>query len=381
MSRVVLVTEHVVNCANGEFFHNELSTFVDRYHRYGSLTIFCYGKQVDNPSATKIDIQSSDMVVILDKPNTIINRFFRKGYYKRQMENAISGSDLLICHLPSYTGNVAISIARQNRIKYIVGCVGCIWDALWNYNWKGKLMAPLSFLEMRKTVKEAPYVFYVTERFLQGRYPTKGQSIACSNVCIDTGNDEVLKSKEVFLSRDTDHINLMTSAAVNVKYKGQQYVIEAISRLKRENIVCHYYLAGGGDATYLRDLAHRYNVADSVHFLGMIPRGKVLEQLEQVDIYIQPSKQEGLPRALIEAMSMGCPALGTDVAGIPELLPTEYLYQPEDVASLCEKIKDFSLQRRIEASKRNFSTAQRYDRAILDMRRNKFFVSVLESNK
>ena len=60
--------------------------------------------------------------------------------------------------------------------------VGCPWDAYWNYSLKGKIVAPFATYMMKRRVKSAPFVLYVTNKFLQKRYPTKGKKINCSNV-------------------------------------------------------------------------------------------------------------------------------------------------------------------------------------------------------
>ena len=70
-------------------------------------------------------------------------------------------------------------------------------------------------------------------------------------------------------------------------------------------------------------------------FNGVLPSGQpVLNWLDDIDIYVQPSFQEGLPRALVEAMSGGRPAFASTTGGIPELLPADCLHCPGDAARL-----------------------------------------------
>lgn len=105
-----------------------------------------------------------------------------------------------------------------------------------------------------------------------------------------------------------------------------------------------------------------------MHFAGTLEGGDpVLNWLDEVDIYLQPSLKEGLPRALVEAMSRGCPAIGSRLAGIPELLADEDLIQPGNSSELRDVLK-----RRVEdhawkatSAKRNWQTAQRFDRSVL----------------
>ncbi|MDD5792425.1 MAG: glycosyltransferase, partial [Erysipelotrichaceae bacterium] len=93
-----------------------------------------------------------------------------------------------------------------------------------------------------------------------------------------------------------------------------------------------------------------------------------------MDIYIQPSKQEGLPRALIEAMSRALPAIGTNIAGIPELLDHNYLINKgsykEIVNALSEK---FDKTQMIEQATKNFNKASEYSLKIINARRQAFF--------
>ncbi|MEO6151499.1 MAG: glycosyltransferase, partial [Mucilaginibacter sp.] len=61
---------------------------------------------------------------------------------------------------------------------------------------------------------------------------------------------------------------------------------------------------------------------------------------DSLDLYLHPSKHEGLPRAVIEAMSRACPVLASTIAGTPELLPAKYLHEPGDYKKLAGQIKD-----------------------------------------
>ena len=71
------------------------------------------------------------------------------------------------------------------------------------------------------------------------------------------------------------------------------------------------------------------DLRDRIVSRGRIPTGApIFEFLDSLDLYLQFSRGgEGLPRALVEGMSRGCPAIGSTVGGIPELL-TECLCVP-----------------------------------------------------
>jgi glycosyltransferase involved in cell wall biosynthesis len=72
-----------------------------------------------------------------------------------------------------------------------------------------------------------------------------------------------------------------------------------------------------------------------------------------------PSRTEGLPRALVEAMARGLPAVGTDVGGIPELLDSRCIVRPDDdralAGALAELLRHADLWE--EQSRRNLDVA------------------------
>lgn len=109
---------------------------------------------------------------------------------------------------------------------------------------------------------------------------------------------------------------------------------------------------------------------------GVIPAGSpVLSWLDQIDLYLQPSFQEGLPRALIEAMSRGCPALGSTAGGIPELLDAECLHRPGDHRALARLIVLRAGDRNwlIAQARRNFEVFKRYARTVTQQTRREFW--------
>jgi glycosyltransferase involved in cell wall biosynthesis len=73
-------------------------------------------------------------------------------------------------------------------------------------------------------------------------------------------------------------------------------------------------LAGSGPLEFqLRAEVHDLGIADKVEFLGHID--DVREFYDTLDVYVQPSRTEGLPCAVVEAMAMARPVIATDVPG------------------------------------------------------------------
>ena len=361
-----------VDCCGGAYYNNALRATLPRYHRLGKrIVCLAFRRDVDRPNQEPIE-DSNVEFVFLKKVNTIKALLIERRENERIIEQIVSKVDACVVHVPSFIGDSVACVAKRLGKPYFTVVVGCAWDGYWNYNWIGKLMAPFRYASLRKVQRDTSYSIYVTQEFLQRRYPTKGKSIGCSNVNISTGDASVLKRRMEHIANRSDVLKIATVAAVNVRYKGQEYVIRALGRLKKQGILMEYHLVGGGDNTFLKETANAYGVETQVIFHGLMPHDQILSFLDEMDLYVQPSKQEGLPRALIEAMSRGCLSLGSRTAGIPELLPSRYVFRRGNVGEIVKMLSRVTQTDLYEQAQRNFEEAKLYDSAVLNKRRNDF---------
>ncbi|MCG1010976.1 glycosyltransferase, partial [Salinicoccus sp. ID82-1] len=298
------------------------------------------------------------------------------------MESAIKETDYVIVRLHSMIGLQALKYVKKYNKPYLIELVGCPWDAYWNHSATGKLVAPYMYKKVKSEVWNSQYTLYVTNEFLQNRYPTKGHSINCSNVIVEEVDDSVLSQRISKIKNNNDNkIIIGTTASVAVKYKGQQYIIEALGKLEEKGINnFEYQLVGDGNQDYLREVAKKNKVEDKVKFLGPKTHEEVLQWLESIDLYAQPSKQEGLPRAVIEAMSRGLPSIGANTAGIPELLEQEYIFDRKmDIEEIANLLLSFDETNLIGQAKRNFKVAEDYYYHKIESRRSTFFKKFAQS--
>ncbi|SDJ85899.1 glycosyltransferase family 4 protein [Natronincola ferrireducens] len=312
--------------------------------------------------------------------------YFRSNkLYESIAKKIVNDVDVIIARIPGTYSSKIIKYAKQKDKPYLVEMVGCPWDSLWNHSLKGKFVAPFMMQSTKKILGKAPYVIYVTNKFLQNRYPTKGKQTNCSNVTLPKMDDAVLTKRiEKIKSNSSSEIVIGTTAAVDVRYKGQQYVVEALGKLKAEgNTNYRYQLVGGGDTSYLESIIKKYNVGEQVEFLGAKSHNKVFEWLDTIDIYIQPSRQEGLPRALIEAMSRGLPSLGAATGGIPELLDEKYIFSNtnKNISEIVTILTNLSKEDMEMQATRNYEEAKKYGETLIDNRRSEFIESFLKSIK
>ncbi|MBP5273637.1 MAG: glycosyltransferase family 4 protein [Abditibacteriota bacterium] len=301
------------------------------------------------------------------------------GKHTADIRSCLEDCSLAICRFPSIPAFRTAAEACRRGIPVLAECMGDAWDASWNHSAAGKLAALYYYFSMKRRVAKAPFALYVTDSFLQSRYPCPGITAAISNVALDGFCDgSALENRLRRINAcDPKQPVLITVAAADNRSKGFDTVIRTLPLLKKDGINAKYVVAGPGDTSYLADLARRAGVSDRVEFTGELDPAQVKERLNGADLYIQPSRQEGLPRAVIEAMACGCPCIGTRIGGIPELVQKEYLIRPGSPAELCQKIKLLSRKENMaSAAEENLARSRDFDQKILDNKRHVFFESI-----
>jgi glycosyltransferase involved in cell wall biosynthesis len=91
-------------------------------------------------------------------------------------------------------------------------------------------------------------------------------------------------------------------------HKNPELFATIAKRLARDGV--DFVWIGGGEAADVRPLLEA-----GVHVTGWLSRSDALEQTSRLDIYVHPSRWEGMPIALIEAQVCGLPAVANDAVG------------------------------------------------------------------
>jgi glycosyltransferase involved in cell wall biosynthesis len=103
--------------------------------------------------------------------------------------------------------------------------------------------------------------------------------------------------------------------------KGQAILLDAFARLARRRPDARLVLVGDGPCRdELHAMAARLNLDGTVRFLGLRDDASAL--LAGFDLYVQPSLNEGMGRALAQAMAVGVPVIATDAPGPAALIGT-----------------------------------------------------------
>lgn len=123
--------------------------------------------------------------------------------------------------------------------------------------------------------------------------------------------------------------------------KGHRYLIEAAKQVIAVHLETHFLIIGDGELlSDLLSLAANLGIGDHVHFAGW--RTDISEILSTCDIFAFPSLNEGMGKAIVEAMALGKPVIASRVGGIIDLVrdgENGFLIPPADVGSLAESIQ------------------------------------------
>ncbi|MDK1718410.1 glycosyltransferase [Dellaglioa algida] len=141
---------------------------------------------------------------------------------------------------------------------------------------------------------------------------------------------------EFSLGMDT---TILLSVGELSKRKNHEVIIRAMATMKELDIV--YFICGvGQEETKLRELVQTLNLNEKVKLLGY--RTDIDEVMSYSDIFVFPSKREGLGLAAIEAMAAGLPIITSNVNGINDYSidgVTGYSYSPNDYKGFAKGIK------------------------------------------
>ena len=156
--------------------------------------------------------------------------------------------------------------------------------------------------------------------------------------------------------------------------------IAVFSDKKPFGYVDEYGKYQGYDVFFGERIAKDLGVADHVKIIGRLNHDDVFKWLDNIDVYVHPSCQEGLSRAIIEAMSRACPIVGADTGGIHELIQDEYIVPKKDVSSIAEAIQLVINGDLKSIVCYNFENSKEYVKSVLYKRREEYFNEFLKSN-
>lgn len=383
--KLLFVHSHIFKYDNKKNYYSEgkltYNMWKQRYLKYfKEITVAGRGSKIGEE---ELNLSSGPNVehYILPNTSTIKNRISSMKKLKRDLKYLIEKNDTLVARIPSNHAYEAIKIAKKLNKPYVLEVVGDAFSALWTHgNIFGKVLAPINFIKYRKAIRQANHLIYVTESYLQTRYPPKTNShvINASNVDLPPTSVKILKHRIKLINKINvdNEINIGVIGSYTSNYKGFDTAIKAIKILNQDGYNFKIKILGSGSEKRLLSIAKNMNVDEKIIFSGSLPGGEaVFKWLDSLDLYIQPSLTEGLPRSLIEAMSRGLPCIASSAGGMPELINDEFIHKPKSEKELSEKIIKLvkNKEKMINESKRNYERSQDYIIDVLNEKRKIFW--------
>jgi glycosyltransferase involved in cell wall biosynthesis len=140
------------------------------------------------------------------------------------------------------------------------------------------------------------------------------------------------------------------SVVLRILFVGRLHRVKQIDLLIRAFHLVHernpdielYILGDGEQRQNLVKLANDLGLSDSIHFEGHVDQMSVFKMMKLSDVFVLPSKVEGNPRVLIEAMVNKVPIVATNVPGIKEMIQhkkTGYLSEGQEPEKLAYAIE------------------------------------------
>lgn len=146
-------------------------------------------------------------------------------------------------------------------------------------------------------------------------------------------------SLPVFYNKEISKLRKFLFLGALIQRKGVIDLLQAVKQMKNQGVsdFCLLIAGSGTEEQRLKEYAQTNGLQGCVEFLGWITKEQKPELLKKADVLVLPSYNEGLPIAILEAMSYGLPIISTDVGSIAEAVKENengFLIKPGDVDSL-----------------------------------------------
>lgn len=326
-------------------------------------------------------IPMDERVKVIDTPFFQGPIEYTKVYHelKRRINRiSINEISLAIFRLPSNIGFVVCNAIIRLGIPYAVEIVANPFELMnTSDSFVTKFSMYLWHRSLKKAVNQAKGVSCVTKISLQRRYPSHDGQILASYSSADIP-DNFFGEKRCYPHKGKFVICHVASVVKN-DAKGNKEVIDVIDNLKKKDIICKVVFVGEG--SYMDECleyAKTKNLEGSICFKGIVNQQELLLVLNQSDMMLFPSKSEGLPRVIIEAMATGLPCVASNVGGIPELLPPDDVFSPIDVSGMTRRVEQILTDPIVyeSESEKMVKNSREFRKDVLEDKRKAFYTAL-----
>jgi phosphatidyl-myo-inositol dimannoside synthase len=319
---------------------NDSSFWDHQYSSFEAITVVARVGYVavPPPGASEVTSESVSFFAI-PEIRTPVALVLRAPGVLWRMNNLLRGTPVVIAVLPGIVGFLVAMRCALSRRPYAVEVIAEPSAVFGVARVGGRMRLVYGFVVtrgLRLACRHAYGIAYVTDELLQRLYPGRTDAIQGSYSLIALAELEPEPRAPNAGSR------LITVGSLEQRYKGVEDLLRALDLLVDEYPAATLTIVGDGRyRPELESLTSELGLERHVVFAGAVKHEEVLRLLADADLFVLASHTEGMPRALIEAMSEGLPCVATAVGGIPELLPASLLVpprRPEDLARCLSQV-------------------------------------------
>lgn len=286
-----------------------------------------------------------------------------RSMIRGELLSQIRSADAVCLRIPSFSGVHAFALSQRAGKPVMFELLGdpSATLGLREYGFAKWAFGQLQVAQTRRIVRAAVAGSYVSYRHLQERFPAGPQTVrdSISSIRLDPAE---LRSARSYSSGESAVKLVLVASLVPVKCHAM--LLQSVAQARSAGAALELHLIGDGELRpELERLTQALELLEVVRFHGHLSeRERLREVLDSSDLFVMTSASEGMPRAMIEAMARGLPALGTAVGGIAELLPREQLVAAGDCSALAERLVQVSVdrQRMSRWSEHSIDTARRF---------------------
>jgi glycosyltransferase involved in cell wall biosynthesis len=288
---------------------------------------------------------------------------------------------LFLCRVPSQTANLLTMILSNER-HYALEVVGDPYD-VFSSGVGGPLEKILRYTSTKSLQKQCQFALgasYVTEQYLQKRFPVGKKTYPSFYSSIMLEDSQIVTQAKVY---NKPARKLLFVGSLNQLYKAPDILLSAFAKLVQEDKSFELTLLGAGKyLPQLQQQASLLAISENVHFKGEVNGKEVLTYLQKSELFVLPSRTEGLPRAMIEAMAQGLPCVGSNAGGIPELIAHDYCVPIDEVNTLYATLSELcnNTAKLTKQSTINLAKSHNYCSEFLTEKRTRFYQKLRELN-
>lgn len=391
MTALILLEYHFIKGKDGNVDCDRVVDYkyLKRYLKVFDKIILC--ARMTNTSSDCSDklLVSGDNVEFVGLPDFQGIKGIVQNYLiiNKTIKDIISKVDCCIMRAPNHLSLLLYRKFKKNNLPFALEFNIAADKFIENNSFLGKLINNFVVMEAKKMCMTANGVSYVTEHVLQDVYPCRALKFGASDDYFTASyssidlTDEMIYEQGWNVNQPPAKINIVHTGYMDSYRKGHVVLINAIKKVidsgyKNVKLIL---VGDGNKRDEFQNLVNELGITEYVEFKGLIKKKTdMTEILKKCHMLVFPTKSEGLPRSIIEAMAVGLVCISSPVDGIPELLEADMMINYDDFNGYADKIIELinDWNKMIRISNKNTSIAKKYHKDVVDLKRKSFYQSL-----